>query len=83
MNKAADLSADLAALPGFGAGPSLYSESLNPARGPQNVSPAQLGLLSVLALSDPNGVGALILRDDQPLYLRRPDASAPTAPPTR
>lgn len=83
VNKAADLSAELAALPGFGAGPSLYSESLNPAQGPQNVSPAQLGLLGVLALADPTGVGAPILRDEQPLYLRRPDASAPAAPPTR
>jgi tRNA threonylcarbamoyladenosine biosynthesis protein TsaB len=71
VNKAADLPADVAALPAVGRGPLLYPQAFGqPLEGPLDVSAATLADLVVrrLAAGEP-------VDEHEPFYLRRPDAA--------
>ncbi|GAB2746708.1 tRNA (adenosine(37)-N6)-threonylcarbamoyltransferase complex dimerization subunit type 1 TsaB [Terrabacter koreensis] len=89
--RAADLPAELRALPCAGRGPSLYPEALPHAAGPLDVSGGALADLAVRRLTRDTGdtpAEALQWVDPgdgfdglEPLYLRRPDAAP--APPSK
>lgn len=71
--RAADLPAEVRALPCAGRGPGLYPQALPHAHGPLDVSAGALADLAVCRLS-----AGVALQAPDPLYLRRPDA-VPTA----
>jgi tRNA threonylcarbamoyl adenosine modification protein YeaZ len=89
VTRAADLAAEVRALPTAGRGPSLYTEALPEAVGPLDVSGGALADLAVRRMREtPQGDGEPQHVDPghgfdglEPLYLRRPDVSA--APPSK
>ncbi len=89
MSRAADLPAEVRALPTAGRGPSLYAEALSDGVAPLDVSGGVLADLAVRRLREtPSGDGELQHVDPghgfdglEPLYLRRPDVSS--APPSK
>lgn len=84
VSKAGDVPTDLRELPAFGQGRLLYPQALTGPPGPTDVDPGQLGLLGLRALAQPQGLGARVLGDVVPLYLRRPDAAVtPAAQPAQ
>lgn len=91
VSRAADLPAELRALPTAGRGPSLYADALSGAVAPLDVSGGVLADLAARRLreSPPAPDGELQRVDPghgfdglEPLYLRRPDA-APAPPSTK
>lgn len=72
--RAAELPEDVRALPTVGRGPSLYPDALPRPSGPLDVSAAALG--GVALARHRTGED----QPTEPLYLRRPDATAPGAP---
>ena len=89
VSRAADLPADVRALPASGRGPSLYAEALPQAVSPLDASGGALADLAVRRLREtPSGDDELQHVDPghgfdglEPLYLRRPDVSP--APPSK
>ena len=91
VSRAADLDADLAALPAAGRGPLLYPDSLPGSVEPLDVSAGALADLAVRRLAhapaEPDGIRQHVdpghgFDGLEPLYLRRPDA-APAPPSTK
>jgi tRNA threonylcarbamoyl adenosine modification protein YeaZ len=89
VSRAADLPAEVRALPAAGRGPSLYAEALSEAVAPLDASGGALADLAVRRLREsPSGDGELQHVDPghgfdglEPLYLRRPDVAP--APPSK
>ena len=91
VSRAADLPAEVRALPAAGRGPSLYADALSGAVSPLDVSGGALADLAARRLreSSPAPAGEPQWVDPghgfdglEPLYLRRPDA-APAPPSTK
>ena len=89
VSRAADLPAEVRALPAAGRGPSLYGDAVSDAVAPLDVSGGALADLAVRRLREsPSGDGELQHVDPghgfdglEPLYLRRPDVAP--APPSK